>query len=457
MNTQQRPEPKLQILLIQLARFFKENETILSAEQVSESLGHFSATERSALDRLFALLYQSKTPDLDYSAERSNILRLGDVNVGLFGRQLDTPPIFRALSQQNVVSARSIEDRPSYTGNAQEHQTFGTSQPTYSHQPEVYAGTCSSHIAARTQAPTQVDFNDQSTSFMSLAQNPALSPPPSPNSTATLPAQGPILSHQEEAVALSVGVGDFSFSKTTLTTCSEIKLTPSTKQLLEKCKTDRSEFLRAIREAKAAFPTGQGWEAAIATKRENADIRDLMRIYHRFECYNIYVHVVEAGFHTGTHWIRDMRAVLIKRLCNEFPERFCDAKTANKSLNWVDQGCRYHEWTRTFSETPDLGYLIALPSDVSHSAYTSRCTKDQMSTAALKFKLGGIDDLVRDLELAQLGNHIATALREMTGKKRKDVGESSKITALDSTAEYTDIRFTLRSEYYATRVNGIWY
>ncbi|KAJ5294437.1 hypothetical protein N7508_009258 [Penicillium antarcticum] len=80
-----------------------------------------------------------------------------------------------------------------------------------------------------------------------------------------------------------------------------------------------------------------------------------------------------------------------------------------------------------------------------------------MSTAALKFKLGGIDDLVRDLELAQLGNHIATALREMTGKKRKDVGESSKITALDSTAEYTDIRFTLRSEYYATRVNGIWY
>jgi hypothetical protein len=50
-----------------------------------------------------------------------------------------------------------------------------------------------------------------------------------------------------------------------------------------------------------------------------------------------------------------------------------------------------------------------------------------MSSAAVKFKLGGIDHLVKDLELARLGDHIATTLREMTGKKRKDPGGKTSI------------------------------
>lgn len=167
---------------------------------------------------------------------------------------------------------------------------------------------------------------------------------------------------------LDIGVDDDAVSKTSLAMCSEIDFAPSTKRLLEDCKSNCGKFLRVIKEAKAVFPNGQGWEAAIATKKENTNIRDLMRIYHRFECYNIYRHVVEAGFHTGTHWIREMRATLVNKLCQDFPERFHNQKVANKCLNWVDQGCRYHEWTEMLSETPDLGYLIALPSDVSHSA-----------------------------------------------------------------------------------------
>lgn len=83
---------------------------------------------------------------------------------------------------------------------------------------------------------------------------------------------------------------------------------------------------------------------------------------------------MEAGFHTGTHWIRDMRAVLANKLYQNFPERFQNQKTANKCLNWVDQGCKYQEWAGMFSETPNLGYLIALPSDVSHSAYVPPTT-----------------------------------------------------------------------------------
>lgn len=44
-----------------------------------------------------------------------------------------------------------------------------------------------------------------------------------------------------------------------------------------------------------------------------------------------------------------------------------------------------------------------------------------MNTAVLKFKSLGIDDVVKNLKLAELGNNIAAKLREMTGKKRKDV------------------------------------
>ncbi len=44
-----------------------------------------------------------------------------------------------------------------------------------------------------------------------------------------------------------------------------------------------------------------------------------------------------------------------------------------------------------------------------------------MSVAVLKFKDLGINEFVRDLELTELANHIAAKLRDMTGKKRKDV------------------------------------
>ncbi|KAF5136397.1 hypothetical protein E5D57_000158 [Metarhizium anisopliae] len=179
-----------------------------------------------------------------------------------------------------------------------------------------------------------------------------------------------------------------------------------------------------------------------------------MRIYHRFECHNIYSHVVEAGFHTGTHWIRDMRTVLVNKLCKDFPERFQNQKTANKCLNWVDQGCRYREWTDLLSETSDLGYLLALPADVPHSA----CTKDQMTAAALRFKSLGIDKLVEDLELSELGNHISAKLREMTGKKRKYADgrlSSSALVSHQSRGLYMRIRRPEPELPQITAINAI--
>ncbi|KAL4733397.1 Pyruvate/Phosphoenolpyruvate kinase-like domain-containing protein [Aspergillus similis] len=102
-------------------------------------------------------------------------------------------------------------------------------------------------------------------------------------------------------------------------------------------------------------------------------MRDRIKVYHRFECYNIYTHVVEAGYHTGTHWIRDLRTALAIKLCQGFPQRFPSQKTANKSLNWVDQSYKFNDWASQFgNEATALGYLIALALDVPHSTTIQR-------------------------------------------------------------------------------------
>ncbi|KAF5664253.1 hypothetical protein FHETE_7135 [Fusarium heterosporum] len=224
--------------------------------------------------------------------------------------------------------------------------------------------------------------------------------------------------HPSTATDRSPNSTDDTLEKTRLTACNDVTFTPTLRQLLEDCKNDRGLFLRKVEESQAALPNGQGWQAAIAIKQDNADMRDLLSVYHRFECYNIYRHVVEAGYHTGEHWIRDRRQELTKRLCDDFPKRFQNTKAANKCLNWVDQGCKYHEWTKMFGESQELGFLVALPSEIPRSAYTSRCTKEQMSAAALRFTSLGICDLVKELELSELGNYIAQRLKEMTTKKQ---------------------------------------
>lgn len=50
----------LQDLFVQLAQFFRANETTISTEHVSKCLEQLPAIESSALDRLLNLLYQTR-------------------------------------------------------------------------------------------------------------------------------------------------------------------------------------------------------------------------------------------------------------------------------------------------------------------------------------------------------------------------------------------------------------
>ncbi|KAJ5809929.1 uncharacterized protein N7503_002147 [Penicillium pulvis] len=291
---------------------------------------------------------------------------------GLYeGSYGDRPPGYVELLQPSHVSNYACHQQRPPGGNRgssnhahiQERPIIFPSSLGNAEQPD--RDICSGRIAA----PTPEEFDNQSSPCSEFNTNTNTIQPSSPTTDTALPASSLVLSRQGEVTPIHLMTDDEAFSKSSLATCDDITFSPNTKRLLESCKTNLGGFLQAIKEAKVSLPTGQGWEAAIATKKENVDIRDLLKIYHRFECHNIYRHVVEAEYHTGTHWIRDMRTSLANKLCRDFPERFQDQKAANKCLNWVDQGCRYQEWAEMFKEKTDLGYLIALPSDVSHSAF----------------------------------------------------------------------------------------
>ncbi|KAJ5123313.1 hypothetical protein N7448_009410 [Penicillium atrosanguineum] len=354
------PEPELQDLLAQLARFYRTNEASISASR----------------NLTTGTLYHSSRAGLDCGPSVTATRTTSASAVGGDARQ-------HWLS----VNSPAGYDRQ---GRSSQHQ-------------EVFSSVSKRNddqLPIGSPRPGESNTSSQSTPCSHFDAN----------TTTASPTSG-------ETTPLHVATEDDD-------TFGTLTLSPSTRLLLESCKTDRGKFLREIEEARTALPTGQGWEAAIATKEDNADLRDRMKVYHRFECYNIYKHVVEAGYHTGTHWIRDMRTALANKLCQDFPQRFPDQKAVNKSLNWVDQGCKYHEWAGQFrSEGIALGYLIALPLDVPHSAYAFPLHLPPPQTTQSHL---GIDNLVRDLELSELGDHIAGTLRDLTGRKRKDIHDATE-------------------------------
>lgn len=86
MSFKHMPEPELQELLAQLARFYRANETRISADQVSKCLEYLPAIESSALNRMFSLIYQKKARpsaqrlSFDYDV---NFLDLTEPGIGI--------------------------------------------------------------------------------------------------------------------------------------------------------------------------------------------------------------------------------------------------------------------------------------------------------------------------------------------------------------------------------------
>ncbi|OAA60618.1 hypothetical protein LEL_10799 [Akanthomyces lecanii RCEF 1005] len=377
-------EEELQSLLVRLAQFFTANESQISAAAVSNCFHQLPDSEITKLKRLFVIMYHSQPikPTMK------------------FGREAEEPtPQLPARRQWSADTA--MHQQPS--------KTWEQSPSTQGQASSSPASSCAPH-EYRAGATLSTDSVSPDASILEQAN-----PTQTPLSDGTTTTAAPITPSFDPEKNPNVQ----------LTALRKLNFTTYMKGLLRDCILSPGNFFRSIEAAKIALPNGQGWEAAIATKKNNADARDMLRIYHRFECYNIYFHVVEAGLHTGKHWIRDGRSELVKRLRQKFPRHFLDQRATNKCLNWVDQGCKYNQWTEMFGPVPDLGYLIALPSDVPHSAYTSRCTKEQMALASAQLKEIGITQLVEDLKLSNLGRFIAATLKDLTTKKRSYIDDAS--------------------------------
>ncbi|KAF5614823.1 hypothetical protein F25303_14004 [Fusarium sp. NRRL 25303] len=422
MHIESNSDANLQDLFCQLARYFSANEDKISAAEASKCFLCLSLLDSVALIRLFFLLCPSSFNCL-FNGQASRRHTLGTDYVVMPADINFT--VRSVLSREGGVSAAfpTTPSRPS-NDNDTHRQPDPPEPPPWLCDHQNSHDNNSSSVPGFGELENPVSTNDDGlpTAHSSpAAENGADQVSGEIDDIYTLESnflesntfyqqqtlnglQHPVLNtltvNPSDTIAFPDN--DNALSKTRLATCSELSFTPTLRQLLETCKTDKSLFLRRIVESKASLPNGQGWRAAIAIKQENADMRDLLK----------------AGFHTGEHWIRDKRLELAKRLCDDFPERFHDTKAANKCLNWVDQGCRYHEWTKMFTQVSGLGILIALPPEIPRSAYTSRCTKEQMSAAAARFVSLGIYELVKDLGLSELGDYIARKLEEMTTGKR---------------------------------------
>ncbi|SCV34268.1 uncharacterized protein FFB14_04749 [Fusarium fujikuroi] len=408
MHIESNSDANLQDLFCQLARYFSANEDKISAAEASKCFLCLSLLDSVALIRLFFLLCPSFRSVLSHQGGVSAVFpttpsRPSDDNDT--HRQPDPPEPPPGLRDHQNSHENNSSSIPGFEELQDPVSTNDNGLPTAHSSPAAENGGAQVSGEIDDIYTLESGFLEPNTFYQQQTLN-ELQHPIS-NTLTVNPFD-----------TMAFPDNDNAIGKTRLATCSELSFTATLRQLLETCKTDKSLFIRKIEESKASLPNGQGWRAAIAIKQENADMRDLLSIYHRFECYNIYRHVAEAGFHTGEHWIRDKRLELAKRLCDDFPERFHDTKAANKCLNWVDQGCRYHEWTKMFTQVSGLGILIALPPEIPRSAYTSRCTKEHMSAAAARFVALGINDLVKDLKLSELGDYIARRLEEMTTGKR---------------------------------------
>ena len=352
MNANDGLKQALQDSLTQLANSFQANETSITVEQIAECFEHLQAAHRTALDRLFFLIYQHNHTD---SAST------GSCAISRSSRRSD--PHGHAIQQQTSTTTTQSAI-PRVAAASPPSQLSPTSRPIKPSRSSTSAPSGNA-VSITHRRQLREKSNDQRRNLTPRETATRSVPDPSdPGSLAAGPSPQDRRQLPEYGLARTCSIGTEAPVRCT----TDITFPATIEPLLQTCISDPSAFLRAVTEGKISLPNGQGWEAAIATKSNNADLRDLTRIFHRFECYNIYQHVVEAGYHTGSHWVREMRPLLAERLCQDFPTHFTDQKAANKCLQWVDQGCRYREWTEKLSgSSVNLGYLVALPSNVPHS------------------------------------------------------------------------------------------
>ncbi|KAL4728737.1 hypothetical protein ACLX1H_003136 [Fusarium chlamydosporum] len=238
MHSQSRPNADLQNLLSQLGRYCSANEIPSALSQQDKILDVSPTTNRLGESNDNRSCLRSPVPPVE---SRRNLDSIEGNNDGVTTVQQSRDPI---SFDDNALST-PIPGHPQDTTVSQMFETLDCLN------------------TSDIDPPLQTLMWEQG----------ALSGLPAP--VLNTPTSGP-----SNTVALSLAPNEDTLDRTRLAACTEITFSSNLRRVLQNCKTDRDLFLRKVEESKASLPNGRGWKAAIATKQENADMRDLLSIYH---------------------------------------------------------------------------------------------------------------------------------------------------------------------------------
>ncbi|CAG8091625.1 unnamed protein product [Penicillium nalgiovense] len=180
-----------------------------------------------------------------------------------------------------------------------------------------------------------------------------------------------------------------------------VKPPSSINDVLTQCIKNPHHFFTAV--TRVSIPSKGGFPDAFCRVYKGQQRENILRIHRRFDLHNLYTLAVELGYHTGKKWKWGaLNKVPGEILYNHPSLGLTEGKIKEHLIHYVRIGRGYGRWIEYFE---DPGYLIALPLNVTETEY-SKC----IPAAARKLRELGIDDVVKNLELSNLGKYISQRL-----------------------------------------------
>ncbi|KAG0158338.1 hypothetical protein PDIDSM_5851 [Penicillium digitatum] len=205
---------------------------------------------------------------------------------------------------------------------------------------------------------------------------------------------------------------------------------------------------------------------------KNTGIRaELCVLYRRFKLRNFYLLAVRLDYHTGERWCRNASSQLANEIRKKYPSRSLGDDDLKQCLDdYVRIGQKYNRWAE---ELGGPGYLLALPLEITEREYTDRHYSRYIPAAIERFRVNGIDQIVKTQGLDVLGKHIAhklaqsgssheslkrpltkSAMRSRKKRKQESGGQSSIINDMrtSSKAPRSDLGVATMTEDHSERL-----
>ncbi|KAI3281249.1 hypothetical protein DTO002I6_9913 [Penicillium roqueforti] len=209
----------------------------------------------------------------------------------------------------------------------------------------------------------------------------------------------------DENTVNTVDDDDVVLRDTNFSRCT-VEPPPSINAVLTQCINNPHHFFTAV--TRVSIPSKGRFPDAFYRVFKGEQREHILRIHRRFDLHNLYTLAVELGYHTGDKWKWGaLNKVPGEILYNHPSLGLTEDKIKEYLKHYVRIGRGYGRWIEHFK---DPGYLVALPLNVTETEYTENRYSKCMPAAARKMRELGIDDVVKNLELSNLGEYISEKL-----------------------------------------------